>query len=131
MTRSRPLILVVDDEASIRDLLGDVLQDLGYDVETCPDGERGVEAVARRGAEVRLAIVDYVLPGMGGIETLRAMRAIAPDLPAILSSGYENPPVGGGSLEELGAAEGFSVLTKPYKIDALAEAVERAIRLGV
>jgi CheY-like chemotaxis protein len=124
---ARPLVLVVDDEAGIRDLLVDVLEDLGYATIAAADGEAAIAAIERERARVRLAIVDFVLPGRGGLETVRGLRAVVPGLPAIISSGFDIHDAGGISLEDAAREQGLGLLAKPYKIGVLAAAIERAL----
>ncbi len=125
---ARPLILVVDDETEIRALLTDILADLGYETIAFSDGEAAIAALEKEARPVRLAIVDLVLPGKGGLETLRALRAARPGLPGIISTGYEGSfSSSGRSLQETARAERFQILGKPYKIDELAAAIERAL----
>jgi CheY-like chemotaxis protein len=125
---ARPLILIVDDEPTIRALLADILGELGYEVLSAETGEAAVPLFERRAGEVALAIVDLVLPGQSGLETVRALRARRSALPAIISTGYEDTrPREGRTLREIARIEGFGVLEKPYKVDALASAVEAAL----
>ena len=124
---TRPLFLVVDDEEGIRSLLTDILEDLGYAVVAAEDGEGALAAMERDRAEIRLVICDYVLPGKSGIETLKALRGVRPGLPAILSTGYDDRDETGASLREAAKKEGFEVLSKPYKIDALMDSIARAL----
>jgi DNA-binding NtrC family response regulator len=123
----RPLVLVVDDEEGIRGLLSDILEDLGFDVLAFADGEAAVAAVAAKRPPVKLAIVDFVLPGAGGIDTMRALRAIAPGLPGIISSGYGDDE-SGAALRAAAQRENLHLLGKPYKIDALTGAIDAALK---
>jgi CheY-like chemotaxis protein len=127
--RSKKCILVVDDEAAIRDLLTDILSDLGYRVVAVADGETALVAARQETADVALAVIDLSLPGMGGLDTLQALRAERPALRAIISTGYEDSwrHPSGLSLRGLGKVEGFSVLEKPYRIDMLTDAVGREL----
>ncbi len=128
---SRPRILVVDDESTIRALLGDILEDLGYESVAVADGEAAIAALGVPGAAVSLAIVDLHLPGKDGLETLRGLRGLVPALPGILSTGYEESVRSEGlTLRETAAREGFTILEKPYKIDALAAALDRTLGRG-
>jgi signal transduction histidine kinase len=116
-------ILIVDDEAMIRNLLRQLLESLGYTVECVQDG---IEAVAvyqhaqASGQPFAAVILDYTIPGgMGGLETLHRLRDLDPQVKALISSGYANNP-----LMADWAYYGFSgVVAKPYTIAQLQEAL--------
>jgi signal transduction histidine kinase len=90
-------ILVMDDEEMIRDLLRQLLERLGYTVECVQDGAEAVAVYQRAqtaGQPFAAVILDYTIPGgMGGLETLTRLRAIDPQVTALISSGYANNPV--------------------------------------
>jgi two-component system response regulator BaeR len=69
-----PRIMVVDDLVDHRELLSQVLVDLGYSVDTVGDGRTALDAI-RRGPPPQLVLVDYWMPGMSGDEFLAALRA--------------------------------------------------------
>lgn len=122
-------ILVIDDEAGIRSLLRDVFHDLGYETVAAEDGEEAVRQL-RAHPDVRLAIVDLSLPGKGGLEVLADLRAVRPGLPAIVSTGYAESlasGAGAAALEGARRAGTVELLAKPYRIDRLAEMVERLL----
>ena len=66
----RPLVLVVDDEEGIRNLLTDILSDLGYETISASDGDAAIAAMRAASRAPTLAIIDLVMPGKGGVETL-------------------------------------------------------------
>lgn len=90
-------ILVMDDEPSIRTLLSAILKHFGYDITTVPDGAEAIREyneARERGEPYAAVIMDLTIPGgMGGKETIRALREIEPNIKAIVSSGYSNDPV--------------------------------------
>ena len=112
-------ILVVDDEATIRHLLDEVLDELGYTVIGAADGAAGLK-VLQSGARIDLLITDVGLPnGMNGRQVADAGRAIRPDLKVMFITGYaENAAVGNGHLEP-----GMELLTKPFSLDDLTRKV--------
>jgi len=87
MTRDAPLptILVVDDEAGVREIVGRFAEAEGFTVVNCQTGGAALEQLAHRHADV--AMIDLGLPDVGGIEVLRAIRETDPDCQVILMSG--------------------------------------------
>ncbi len=86
MTEQRPRVLIVDDEASQRRLLGGFLASRGFSVEEADSGEAAVETI--RQSLPNLVLLDVRLPGMDGMETLAAIREFARDLPVLLITAY-------------------------------------------
>jgi signal transduction histidine kinase len=117
-------VLVVDDEATVRMLVSDVLGDLGYVVIEAADGVSGLK-VLRSDAKIDLLVTDVGLPGgMNGRQMADAARQVRPDLKALFITGYaENAVVGNGLLEPW-----MQVLTKPFAIDALAARIRELLK---
>jgi len=117
-------ILVVEDDGALQGLIADLLQELGHAPTIVEDGEAALARFEADPGAFDLAIVDLGLPGMDGLETVRALRRAAPGLRGILSSGL-------GATDERGEAAhmpearrlGLVTLDKPYRIDALEEAL--------
>jgi two-component system cell cycle sensor histidine kinase/response regulator CckA len=122
--RSRRLrVLIVEDEALVRQTLVVMLHSLGHEVVAAVDGEDGLEKFRDPPAPIDLVILDLVMPRMSGGEAFREMRRSQPMVPILLASGYSR--VGEAqALLEAGAA-GF--LQKPFRRQALADAIENAI----
>ncbi len=106
----------MDDEATIRHLIDEVLDERGYTVIGAADGAAGIK-VLQSGAKIELLITDVGLPnGMNGRQVADAARALRPDLKVLFITGYaENAAVGNGHLEP-----GMELLTKPFSMEALA-----------
>ncbi|WP_176958325.1 PAS domain-containing sensor histidine kinase [Mariprofundus sp. KV] len=119
------LILLVDDEASLRHTLREVLESHGYQVIEAGDGEEALQLFQSRAKEIALIITDIVMPKMGGIDFIDAVRAIDQNMPAIYISGYE----GGAEQRRLLAedTQQSCVMNKPFQISALAAAVGEMI----
>lgn len=120
-------VLVMDDEDAVRDVVGKMLQHLGYETEFARDGSEAVEIYklaksCRKPFDV--AILDLTIPGgMGGDEAIKQLLDIDPDVKAIVSSGYSQDPL----MTDF-AQYGFKgVISKPYKIEELSETVSRTI----
>ena len=109
----------IDDEATVRHLIDEVLDEAGYTVINAADGAAGLK-VLQSGAPVDLLITDVGLPGgMNGRQVADAARQLRPGLKVLFITGYaENAAVGNGHLEH-----GMELLTKPFSIDALTSKV--------
>jgi PAS domain S-box-containing protein len=117
-------ILVVDDEATIRHLIDEVLDEQGYTVIGAADGAAGIK-VLQSGTRIDLLITDVGLPnGMNGRQVADAARALRPGLKVLFITGYaENAAVGNGHLEP-----GMALLTKPFTMQALISKVSDMMR---
>ncbi len=116
-------VLVVDDEADIRDLVAGILADEGYDVRTANDSESALAAIRAR--KPALLILDIWMSGggMDGLELLDMVKALDADLPVIMISGHGNIETAVSSIKR-GA---YEFLEKPFKSDRLLLVVERAL----
>jgi len=112
-------ILIIDDEAIIRNIAHAQLTHMGYDVLLAGDGEEGIELFKKEISRISLVIIDLVMPKISGQETLRRILEIAPVTKIILSSGF-NYYEKNNQLSELGAA-GF--IQKPFQISRLSRIV--------
>ncbi len=112
-------VLVVDDEATVRMLITDALDDLGYKAIQAPDGAAGLK-VLQSGAKIDLLITDVGMPGgLNGRQMADAARVSRPDLKVLFITGYaENAVLSHGHLDP-----GMHVLTKPFAMDALARRI--------
>jgi two-component system nitrogen regulation response regulator NtrX len=116
-------VLVVDDEADIRELVAGILSDDGYAVRTATDSESALAAIrARRPA---LLILDIWMAGggMDGLELLDMVKALDVDMPVIMISGHGNIETAVSAIKR-GA---YEFLEKPFKSDRLLLVVERAL----
>jgi len=116
-------VLVVDDESSIRRVTAGMLEEHGYTVTTTSNGP---EAVARltESPDIRLALVDLAMPGMGAEETIRAIRRVHPGLPVLVMSGFSGVELMGRF--RAGDISGF--IAKPFSAAELAGQVASALR---
>lgn len=118
--RGKGRILVMDDEADVRLVASDMLELMGYEVDTSPDGAQALQlyATAKRiGRPYAIVMFDLTIPaGMGGKEAIVKLREIDPGAVAIVSSGYSYDPVM-ANFKEFGFD---AVVPKPYKPDELA-----------
>jgi two-component system nitrogen regulation response regulator NtrX len=110
-------ILIVDDEPAVREVLVGYFEHQygprGFSVETAADGAQALAAVRRR--RPALILLDIEMPGVDGVETLRAVRAIDPAIPVIMVTGNANTRIAGDVIK--GGA--YSYLPKPFKFQYL------------
>jgi excisionase family DNA binding protein len=118
---TRPRILVVDDEASIRDLLAKTLALAEYDVDVAPDGRSALERM--RLYPYDLLIADLKMPGMDGLTVIREAKRYKADLPVIIITGFSTES---SAIEavNLGVA---GYLTKPFRVPQVLAAAARAL----
>ncbi|MFO7811078.1 MAG: response regulator [Candidatus Delongbacteria bacterium] len=116
-------ILVVDDEAIMRDLLTDYFEMMDFKVTSAKDGSLAWDILSDAGPkEFDLVISDINMPKMGGIELFRNIRSKFPEMPIILMTGYGIEKV----KQDVEKAEGF--LAKPFDLDVLYELVQQILK---
>ncbi len=120
-------ILVVDDEADIRDLIAGILEDEGHEVRTAGHSAAALAAVRER--KPALVVLDVWLRGsdLDGIEILDILKTMDADLPVVLISGHGNIETAVSAIRR-GA---YDFIEKPFKADRLIHVVERAIEASV
>jgi PAS domain S-box-containing protein len=126
-TRGTGRVLVMDDEEMVRETVGEMLRLMGFEVTLAQKGGEAVEAYRRAlesGRPYDVVVLDLTVPGgMGGQETLEALRKVNPEVRAIVSSGYSNDPVMARYRDY-----GFDgMVAKPYKMEDLAVAIRRVM----
>jgi NADPH-dependent 2,4-dienoyl-CoA reductase/sulfur reductase-like enzyme/CheY-like chemotaxis protein len=114
-------ILVVDDEAILRESLRDWLISAGYTVQAVERGEEALKAIEEQ--DFGVAILDFKLPGKNGIEVLREARVRRPQLQGILITAYPSWETAVESMK-LGAVD---YLSKPFSLDTLEKLVQKAL----
>ena len=120
-------VLVLDDEDAICALVTCALEPLGYEVVEAYDSLTAIrlyDEALKAGKRFDLVISDLTIPGsMGGVEALKRLRELDPNVRAIVSSGYAMDPIMADFRKH-----GFcGMIAKPYEIDALGRAVSSAI----
>ena len=118
---TRPRVLVVDDEASIRDLLAKTLALAEYDVDVAPDGRSALERM--RLYPYDFLIADLKMPGMDGLTVIREAKRYKADLPVIIITGFSTES---SAIEavNLGVA---GYLTKPFRVPQVLAAAAKAL----
>jgi signal transduction histidine kinase/CheY-like chemotaxis protein len=119
-------VLVVDDEEEVRTFARRALQRHGFDVIVAENGERALEVLSECDGDVSVVLLDLLMPELSGEEVFQELQKRYPGTPVVLSSGYtEDDAV--PRMTEAGLA---SFLPKPYRTQALVEAIDRAIGRG-
>jgi len=119
-------ILVVEDEAGVRAVAVAFLRSLGYSTYEAANADRALELL-RQHDDIALLFSDVVLgSGMNGVELARAASQARPDVPALLTSGYEHDV----SVGEDGTLKTLPLLRKPYRREELSDAVRRVLDRG-
>lgn len=113
-------ILIIDDDPAMCETLADILEVKGYRVATAQDGQTGLELM--RGNHFDLIMVDIMMPGMNGIETLRQIREIAPDATTMAMTGHSQLE---GYVSEALWSGVDGVLYKPFDINTVIEMIEQ------
>jgi DNA-binding NtrC family response regulator len=114
-------VLVVDDEAEIRSLLGAVLQSKGYEVVTAEDGAAALQQLQRERPAVIL--MDLSMPRMGGMDALPEIKRLDPETPVIICTAHADLATAVRAMK-LGA---YDYLTKPFDVELLALTMARAV----
>lgn len=117
----RPRVLVVDDEASIRDLLSKTLALAEYDVDLAPDGRTALERL--RILPYDLLITDLKMPGVDGLAVIREARRLKADIPVIIITGFSTEA---SAIEAVNlGVSGY--LTKPFRVPRVLAAAAKAL----
>jgi signal transduction histidine kinase/CheY-like chemotaxis protein len=124
LPRGSATVLVVEDEAAVREIACAILSDLGYRVLEAADGEEGLQVFGTNAAAIDLLLTDVVLPGkVRGREVAERIQAIRPEIRVVFMSGYtENSIVHHGRLDE-----GVHLIGKPFKREQLARKLAEAL----
>jgi CheY-like chemotaxis protein len=119
MKPSRVQILLVDDDPHIRSLGREILEKLGYGVETAENGEE-VLAKFSQGRPLDLVILDYHLPGMNGLEVIQRLKRFYPGVEVLVASGFFSIQ----DREQLTAGGATGFLCKPFRLGELRSRIE-------
>lgn len=119
----KPRFLIAEDEADLRDLLQDDLEDAGYETIVAVDGQAALAMLEEESAHIDVLITDVKMPGMTGDELLKVSRAKRPEVPVIVITAF-------GSVEqavELVKNGAVQYLTKPFETSELIQVAEAAL----
>jgi two-component system, cell cycle sensor histidine kinase and response regulator CckA len=121
----RGTLLVIDDEDLVRNTACVLLEDAGFRVLSASDGQDGLEVFREHSGEFDAVVLDLIMPRLDGWQCLRALRALRPDIPVLLMSGYPPPNTWGGDLFPAPA-----FIAKPFDPARLLNEVSRLIAAG-
>ena len=118
----RAVVLLVDDDAEVRAAMAEMLRYAGHEVVEAEGGREALDCLDREGDRIDLMILDYVMPGLNGVETARLSRFRRPGLPIMLMTGFAD-------TEVLGAETSADhILQKPFYTADLVAKIEGALR---
>jgi signal transduction histidine kinase/ActR/RegA family two-component response regulator len=117
------LVLVVDDESSIRDLTRHTLEAFGYRVITARDGAEAVARYAEQGQQIAVVVIDRMMPVMDGVAAIKVLRSINPSVKIIASSGLG----GTGKPAPIDRDGACAFLAKPYTAQTLVRLIRNVI----
>ncbi|MBU4177138.1 MAG: sigma-54-dependent transcriptional regulator [Desulfurivibrionaceae bacterium] len=117
-------ILIVDDEQNMRVALFEALSRNGHDVAVAENGQMALEMIAKHPPD--LVVTDIKMPGMDGLELLRQVKALRPELPVVIMTGFATVDTAVEAMKQ-GA---FDYLLKPFPVEVIEETVARVFALG-
>jgi CheY-like chemotaxis protein/two-component sensor histidine kinase len=117
-------VLLVDDEQMILDVGGQMLEKLGYQVLTAPNGKEAIKRFERHKDHIVLVILDMIMPVMGGSETFDILKSMHPTLKVLLSSGYAVDGQASDILKR--GCNGF--IQKPFNLEQLSRKTSEALQ---
>ena len=117
------VVLVVDDESSVRSITSQLLSAYGYRVRTAANGAEAVAAFARQAGEIDVVLTDLMMPVMDGANTMRALRTIDPRVKVIASTGIE----GAAAAAAEATPRINALIAKPFRVETLLRVVRQVL----
>ncbi|NCB40562.1 MAG: response regulator, partial [Erysipelotrichia bacterium] len=118
------MILVVDDDEMVRFITVSLLEHFNFKVIEAKNGMHALELFEHFKSQIRLVVCDMIMPGMDGWQTIEALRTIAPGIPVILASGYDEAVASKDSHKE----QPQVFLSKPFNSDSLQNAICKVLQ---
>jgi PAS domain S-box-containing protein len=118
----RAMVLLVDDDNDVRAAAAGMLRYAGHDVIEAANGREALDCLGREGDRIDLMIVDFVMPGMNGIEVARRVRLSRPGLPILFVTGFAN------TAALAAQTNSDLILSKPFRTTELVAKIEEALR---
>ena len=116
-------ILVVDDEAEIRKLVGAMVSQAGYTILTADSGEHALVLYKNNKGPIDLLITDVIAPGMSGPMLADKLTELQPDLKVLYISGYDNTHV----VQKYVVEKGHALLSKPFTVEEMKQKVREML----
>ncbi len=123
LPRGTETVLIIDDDYSIVVVMRKILERLGYTTLSASNGEEAVEIAKNHDGVINLALLDMVMPVMGGQEAFPLLRKIRPEMKVIICTGFQKGPVIQAQLKNGASA----CLVKPFKPELLAQTLRNAL----
>ncbi len=117
-------ILIADDEELVREAAREVLTKIGYKVKAVTDGKEAVQCMKAFKDDIDLALLDLIMPQMGGVAAAGQIRKIRPKLPLLFITGYDM----NDSLDHKLHMDHADVITKPFQVSVLSQVIRRLLR---
>ena len=117
-------IMVVEDEPQILELIEDMLLKMGYQVLKASNGSKALEIFRNEKDDIKMAIIDMLMPGMDGRSLFKALKDVNPDLKVLISSGYDETT----ALKGLAPYRPEGYIQKPYRFKALKEKLREILK---
>jgi DNA-binding NtrC family response regulator len=118
-------VLIVDDQPGMTETLADILADAGCDVALATNGVQALEHVTEH--TVDMVLMDVIMPGMNGVETLRALKQLSPHTPVVMMTGYQVTHLINEAMHE----GSLAVLQKPVDPGLLVGIVLNTLQRGI
>ena len=115
------MVLLVDDDNDVRAAAAGMLRYAGHDVIEAANGREALDCLGREGDRIDLMIVDFVMPGMNGIEVARLARLSRPGLPILFVTGFAN------TAALAAQTNSDLILSKPFRTTELVAKIEEAL----
>ena len=116
-------VLIADDEEMVREAACEVLTKIGYKVRPVVNGKEAVQCMKEFRDDIDLALLDLIMPQMGGVAAAKQIREIRPDLPLIFITGYDLDD----SLNHRLHMDHADVITKPFKVSLLSQVIRQLL----
>jgi two-component system cell cycle sensor histidine kinase/response regulator CckA len=116
--------MYVDDDEALVFLINRVLKRKGYQVLTFTDPRQAIAALRADPMQIDLLVTDYNMPGYSGVDLLRDVKSVRPDLPVALASGYVTPDIEQAAL----AAGARALIHKPNDVDEMCDTVQQLLQ---
>lgn len=116
-------VLIVDDEDYVREILGEMIADLGLEAVQAEDGDRGLAAFETSRADFVACVIDLTMPGMSGLELLARVRKLDSGIPILLVSGYSRHEV----RQQEAKSPNLTFLQKPFTPDQFRKALNEQL----